>query len=459
MDQRNPAYERSALFVTTLTAFMSPFMMSAVSVALPTMQKDMAMNAVQMSWVVTSFLLATAISLVPSGKIADIYGRKMVFVLGAGLFTLASTLAAFAPSVDWLIGMRVLQGIGAAMFATTAMAILTSVFPAKRRGQALGIYVAAVYFGLSAGPFLGGLMVQHLGWHSIFIVMLPLGLISVFVTLRYLKGEWAEAKGETLDVVGSIIYAAAIFTMVYGATLLPAPKAYLLVLAGLVGIAAFAWRQQHIAHPVFDISLFYSNRAFSFSSLAALINYAATSAIVFLISLFLQYIKGLDAPTAGLVLVSQPVVQVVLSPLAGRLSDRIEPRLIASAGMGITVIGLAVFSQLHSEVRLWLIVANLVLLGVGFSLFSSPNMSAIMGSVEKKHFGIASGALATMRLLGQMISMAIATVVLSIYIGREAIHPGTYPLFVKCTTLLFTIFCILCLIGVYFSMSRGKLNQ
>jgi EmrB/QacA subfamily drug resistance transporter len=459
MDQTHSTNERSALFVTTLTAFISPFMMSAVSVALPTMQKHMAMSAVQMSWVATSFLLATAISLVPVGKIADIYGRKRIFILGTGLFTLASTLATFVPDVGWLLVMRVFQGIGSAMFATTGMAILTSVFPVQRRGQAMGIYVASVYIGLSAGPFLGGLMVQYLGWQSIFIVMLPLGLLSVLVALYYLKGEWAEAKGEPLDVIGSMIYAAAIFTMVYGATLLPESKAYVLVLVGLIGLTLFAWRQKNITHPVFDISLFYSNRAFSFSSLAALINYSATSAIAFLISLYLQYIKGLDAPTAGLVLVSQPFVQVILSPLAGRISDRIQPRLIASAGMGLTVIGLAVFSQLHPEIRIWFIVANLVLLGIGFALFSSPNMSAIMGSVEKKQYGIASGALATMRLLGQMMSMALATVVLSIYIGHEAIHPGTYSLFMKSTTLLFTIFCILCLVGVYFSMSRGKLDQ
>lgn len=453
------AAERSALFVTTLTAFMSPFMFSAVNVALPTLQKELILDAVQMSWIATVYLLATAISLVPAGKIADIYGRKLIFIVGTIVFTLASTFTAFAPSFIWLMILRAAQGVGVAMFATTAMAILTSVFPLKRRGLALGIYVAAVYIGLSAGPFLGGLMVQHLGWRSIFVVMLPLGLISVIITVRFLKEEWAEARGERLDMLGSLLYAAAIFAVVFGVTRLPALNAYGMILAGAVLMAAFVVRQQRIAHPVFDVSLFKSNHAFAFSSLAALINYSATSATAFLISLFLQYIKALDAQSAGLVLVSQPIVQAALSPLAGRLSDRIQPRLIASAGMAVTVIGLAVFSRLNFQSPLWLIVSNLVFMGIGFSLFSSPNMSAIMGAVEKRQYGIASGALATMRLLGQMMSMAIATVVLSIFVGREAIHPGTYPQFLRSVTVIFTLFFFLCVAGVYFSMFRGRLQD
>jgi EmrB/QacA subfamily drug resistance transporter len=452
------AAERSTLFVTTLTAFMSPFMFSAVNVALPTLQKELSLDAVQMSWIATTYLVSMAISLVPSGKIGDIYGRKLVFVLGMMIFTLASTLAAVSTSFIWFIALRAIQGIGVAMFSTTAMAIITAVFPLQRRGQALGIYVAAVYIGLSAGPFLGGLLVQHLGWRSIFLAMLPLGLISVILTLRFLKEEWAEARGERLDLAGSALYAAAIFAIVFGVTRLPTIQAYALVVGGAAVMAAFVIRQQRIDYPVFDISLFRTNHVFAFSSLAALINYAATSATAFLISLFLQYIKALDAQSAGVVLVSQPIVQAVLSPLAGRLSDRVQPRLIASAGMAVTVIGLAIFARLDATTPLWLIVCNLMVMGVGFSLFSSPNMSAIMGAVEKKSYGIASGALATMRLLGQMMSMAIATVVLSLFMGREAIRPAIYPQFLHSVSVLFTFFAILCLVGVYFSMFRGKLR-
>lgn len=455
--QNSASQERSALFVATLTSFMGPFMISSVNVALPVIQKELGMNAVQLGWVATAYLLGTAMFLVPAGKVADIYGRKKVFTSGLVCYTLACGLAAFVHSAGWLIALRFFQGVGAALFVTTGMAIVTSIFPPQRRGRAIGIYVSAVYIGLSVGPFVGGLMTQHLGWRSLFMIMLLVGAAPI-VAVRFLKGEWADAAGERLDVLGSVMYAGAIFALVYGATLMPAGKAYVIVAVGCAGIVAFVWRQKHTTQPVFDVSLFQTNHTFAFSSIAALIHYAATFAVTFLISLFVQYIKGLTPQSAGLVLVAQPVLMAMLSPIAGRLSDRIEPRLIASAGMAVTALCLAGFALLTPATPLALIICNLALLGFGFAMFSSPNMSAIMGAVEKRHYGIASGAVATMRLIGQMMSMAAATVVLSIYLGTESIHPATYPLFLKSTKTLFIFFALLSSMGVYFSLFRGKIR-
>lgn len=453
------ARERSALFVAALTSFMGPFMISSVNVALPAIQGELAMNAVQLGWISTAYLLATAVVLVPAGKVADIHGRKKIFCLGLIVFTLASTVAIFAGSAAWLIGLRALQGAGAAMTVTTGTAILTSVFPPAKRGRVMGIYVAAVYTGLSAGPFVGGFMTQYLGWRSLFLVVLPLGIVSLFVALRHLKGEWAEAKGEKLDLAGSALYGVATLTFIYGATILPAPRAWGLVLFALVAIIVFAWYENRIPMPVFDVSLFVTNRAFAFSSLAALIHYAATFALTFLLSLFLQYLKGMPPRAAGSLLVVQPIVMALCSPLAGRLADRIEPRYLASAGMALTAVGLAGFALLSPHTPLTLIGANLVLLGFGFSIFSSPNMSAIMGSVQKRHYGIAAGAVATMRLIGQMLSMAAATLVLSIYLGSRSIEPGTYPLFLASMKTVLSLFSVMCLVGVYFSMRRGKILE
>lgn len=458
-DHDAAARERSALFVATLTSFMGPFMISSVNVALPSIQAELGMNAVQLSWIPTAYLLAMAMVLVPAGRVADIHGRKRIFTAGLVVYTIASTLAALVPTTAWLIALRVGQGIGAAMFVTTGMAIVTSVFPPQRRGRAIGIYVAAVYIGLSVGPFAGGLLVQHVGWRSLFALMLPLGAVSVGVTLRFLKGEWAEARGEPLDIVGSLIYAGAIFALVYGGTALPSAAGALLALGGFVGLVLFARRQARIAHPVFDVSLFRTNRVFAFSSLAALINYAATFAITFMLSLFLQYIKGLPPQTAGLVLVAQPAVMALFSPLAGRWADRIQPRWIASAGMLLTTLGLVGLLFLHPDVAIGRIVVNLALLGLGFALFSSPNMSAIMGSVAKHQYGIASGATATMRLLGQMISMAVAAVVLAITIGQAAIAPANYPQLLSSLKILLAIFAGMCILGIYFSMARGEIGK
>ncbi len=451
--------EKSALVVATLTSFIGPFTISSVNVALPAIQAEFSTDAVVLSWVAMSYLLAMAVFLVPFGKVADIYGRKKIFIRGVALYTFSSLLAVFSFSMNVLIFMRVIQGIGAAMFVTTGMAIITSVFPPSRRGRAIGIYVSAVYIGLSVGPFAGGFLTRYLGWRSIFAAVVPFGAASIFMTIKYLKGEWADARGETLDISGSMLYGLSILILIYGASLLPRPVAGYLMIAGLVGLGLFIRLELRVPCPVFEVKLFNQNRLFTFSSLAALINYSATFALTFLLSLYLQYIKGIPPQFAGSILIAQPIVMAVFSPLAGRLSDRIEPRLIASAGMMITAIGLFFFVFIGADTSKILIVLALAFLGFGFSLFSSPNMSAIMGAVERRHFGIASGTVATMRLLGQMASMAITMVVFAVFIGREPISPSNYDQFLKSVQVAFLIFSLLCTLGILFSLLRGELRN
>ncbi len=400
-----------------------------------------------------------AVFLVPFGKAADIYGRKKIFTWGLVLYTISSFLAVFAVSIKMLIVMRVLQGFGSAMFVTTGMAILTSVFAPSKRGRAIGIYVAAVYIGLSVGPFAGGFLARYLGWRSIFAIVVPLGVVCIFMTIKYLKGEWVDARGEKLDIRGSVLYGFSILALVYGASLLPQKVAVYLIVVGLAGLGVFIRLEMRVQYPVFEVRLFKQNKLFTFSSLAALINYSATFALTFLLSLYLQYIKNIAPQYAGLILIAQPVVMALFSPLAGRLSDRVEPRLIASAGMTITAIGLFSFVFIGADTSKTVIVLTLAFLGFGFALFSSPNMNAIMSAVERKYFGIASGTVATMRLLGQMTSMAITMVIFAIFIGREPISPANYDQFLKSVQLSFLIFASLCTIGILFSLLRGEVRS
>lgn len=450
--------ERSALFVSTLTSFMGPFMISSVNVALPTIQQELSMTAVELGWVATSYLLAMAVALIPAGKIADIHGRKKVFTIGLAIYTIGSTAAVVAGNTAVFLALRVVQGLGAALFVTTGMAILTSVFPPHKRGRAIGVYVSAVYVGLSVGPFIGGVMTQQFGWRSIFAVMLPLGILSIVVTRAFLKGEWADEKSHRLDIPGCLIYAIAIVALVYGASILPGMSGWILVPAGLLGLVLFFLQQRRAVDPVFEVTLFLENRTFTFSSLAALLNYSATFAVTFMMSLYLQYIKGMTPQAAGSILMAQPVVMALFSPLAGRLSDRIQPRLLATAGMSVTTLGMVVFTQLAAHSTIYFIIGNLVLLGFGFALFSSPNMSAIMGAVDKKDYGLASGTVATMRLLGQMTSMAIATVVLTYFVGHHVIEPANYDRFMASVQMVFSVSAVLCAVGIYFSMFRGRLR-
>jgi EmrB/QacA subfamily drug resistance transporter len=453
--------KRITLFAVTMTSFLTPFNISSVNIALPAIGKEFSMDAVSLGWVSMAYLLASAMFLVPIGKIADIYGRKKLFITGIALFSATSSSMVLCTSGRMLIGFQIFQGIGTAMIYGTGTALLTSVFPAQERGKALGISVTATYLGLSLGPFLGGLLTSQFGWRTIFLVNVPLGLTAIILVSLRLKGEWAEAKGEKFDVTGSIIYCLGLVAIMYGFSsfaLFPAVVSTSLILVGGFGILAFVRWEMKLRNPVLDINLFRGNRVFLLSNLAALINYSATFAITFLLSLYLQYIKRFDPQSAGTILVFQPIVMAMGSPFAGRLSDRIEPRIVASVGMALTAIGLFFLAFLHQNTALGVIIADLVLLGSGFALFSSPNTNAVMSSVEKRFLGVASGILATMRLSGQTFSMGIAVLIFAVHIGHAQITPDSYPLLLKSTRTAFIFFAVLCTAGVFASLARGKVR-
>ena len=417
------------------------------------------MDAVLLAWIPTSYLLSATVFLLPFGRIADIYGRKKIFIYGISLYTISSLLAATSTSAIMLIALRIPQGIGGAMIFGTGVAILVSAYPAAERGRALGINVAAVYLGLSLGPFLGGLLTQNFGWRSIFLVNIPLGLLIIALLLWKLKGKWAEAKREKFDLRGSIIYSLAVVAMMYGLSILPEVLGLAVILIGVLGFVTFVWWEIKVASPILNINLFKNNRVFAFSNLAALINYSATFAVAFLLSLYLQYTKGFSPQTAGMVLVSMPAVQAIFSPLAGRLSDKIAPQILASAGMALTTIGLILLTFLGQDTTLGFILVSLIVLGFGFAFFSSPNTNAVMSSVEARTYGVASATLATMRQIGMMFSMGIAMLIFAIYIGRVEITPEYYPVFVNSIKVAFVIFAVLCFVGIFASMARGKVKK
>ncbi|WP_321420532.1 MFS transporter [uncultured Methanomethylovorans sp.] len=444
------------LMIAILAGFITPFDGSAVNIALPTLGAEFHMTAISLSWVATAYLLSSAIFLVPFGKIADIYGRKKIFLYGITIFSLCSLIMTMVPSTEMLIAIRVVQGLGSAMIFGTGVAIVTSVYPPGERGKALGIYITAVYIGLSTGPFLGGIMTQHFGWRSIFFVNVPIGLTAVLLIIWKLKGEWAECKGEKFDFIGSLIYGLAVVAVMYGFSLLPAMEGAFLITVGIVGTIIFILYEKRIPFPVIDMNLLTKNRVFALSNLSALINYSATYAVTFLLSLDLQYTKGFTPEHAGFILVAQPVFQALVSPLAGRLSDRMEPRLIASAGMALTAIGLFFLTFISETTPIWYMICILVVLGIGFGLFSSPNTNVIMSSVDKRFYGVASGINGTMRLLGQMLSMGIAMMIFAVVTGPVEITAEYYPQFIASLHYAFILFTVFCIVGIFMSLVRGK---
>lgn len=455
----NNSSRKFVLIAATLGSFFTPFMGSSINIALPSIGKELEMDAVLLGWVATAYLIAAAMFLVPFGRIADIHGRKKVFTLGILIYTVASLLCGFSTSASMLIAFRVLQGIGGAMIFGTGVAIVTSVFPMGERGRALGINVAAVYIGLSVGPFAGGFLTEHFGWRSIFYANVPLGLLVLALILWKMKGEWATAKGEKFDIPGSIIYGIMLVAIMYGFSRLPEMLGGWLILVGVIALAVFVWWETRVKSPVLNINLFRRNVVFALSNLAALINYSATFAVSFLLSLYLQYIKGFSPDVAGSILIAAPVMQAIFSPLAGRLSDRVEPRVLASAGMALSAVGLIMFIFLGNGTSLVFIVISLIILGFGFALFSSPNTNAVMSSVENRFYGVASATLATMRQVGMMLSMGVAMLLFSVYIGRVQITPEYYDAFLTSVRVAFIIFACLCFGGIFASLARGRVQR
>jgi EmrB/QacA subfamily drug resistance transporter len=447
--------KKSVLLVATFAAFLTPFLGSAINLALPSIGKDLGANAIQLGWVISSFILSSAIFLLPFGRYADIIGRKKVFSLGILLFTISTSLIIFSHSITSLIVLRVLQGLAGSMIFGTSLAIITSVFGPGERGKAMGINITAVYLGLSCGPVIGGLLTQYFGWRSIFAFLVPFGVISLILIRRRIKAEWADASGERFDWRGAAIYGIALSSFMFGFSRLPSVTGWIFIIIGLTMAIVFIIAEKKTVNPVFDIKLIMHNRVFAFSGIAALIHYSATSATGFFISLYLQYLKGLDARTAGLIMISQPIAMTLLSPMAGKLSDRKNPGIIASAGMGLTAMGLILLCFIKEATPNYVIISLLLLMGIGFGLFSSPNSNAIMSSVEKRHLGVASGVVGTMRMVGQMMSMGIAMMLISLYIGRQTINPATYPGLLASMRTGFLIFSTLSILGIFASLARN----
>jgi MFS family permease len=334
------------------------------------------------------------------------------------------------------------------------VAIVTDVYPPKERGRAMGILVACAYLGLSVGPLLGGMMTGLGGWRSVFFLCLPPGVLAWILACR-IRGEWRPARGESFDLTGSALYAVSVVCCVHGLTNLNRPAIGLPLLgASLLAGSVFVFRSRRVAHPILDLSLFTSNRVFALSSLATLVNYAGTFAVGFLLSLFLQVVKGFSPMQAGLVLVIQPVVQSLLSPAAGILSDRVSAAGLASLGMGLCALGLWGVRGVDAASGLWEIGALLALLGLGFALFASPNMSVIMGSVAPRQYSIASSLVATMRTFGMSLSMGLTAVVFGLLLQDRQVTVETVPEFLASMRLILAVCSVFCAAGVFCSLGR-----
>jgi EmrB/QacA subfamily drug resistance transporter len=467
------SYKWIVLLITTVGAFMTPLDSSIVSIALPTIARDLRIDFAMVIWVPTAYLLCLTVLLTSFGRLADIKGRKPLFILGFTIFTIASLLSSVSQSGMQLIIFRAIQGAGAALISANSPAIVTDVFPSNERGKALGVNTMAVYVGLSIGPTLGGLLVQSLGWRSIFYINLPIGIFVITLSILKLKESMVRRSKQKFDLMGagtlSIGLTLLLLALTFGGNYgWGSPLILGLFTASGVSLIIFIFLEKGMAEDaVLDVSLFLRNRLFAAANFSALLNYTSYFAVSFLMSFYLQRVLNYSPTQAGLLLLPMPLTMAALAPISGWASDKLGSRLLSSVGMALICISLFIFSTLNVNSSGEDVLTRLFILGVGMGLFSSPNTSAVMGSVEKQRLGLAGGVLATMRFMGQSMSLAIAGAVLATTVSPNILSAlftgfGTEgeaiaaAAFIEGLHRVFLVSASIAAIGVVTSLVRGK---
>ncbi|MCR5666561.1 MAG: MFS transporter [Eubacterium sp.] len=455
MNHHKEISRKVVLIVTVITAFLTTFTSSCMELSIPHMEADFHVSATAIGWVLTSYTLTTAALSVPFGRLADIKGRRGILLLGIAGYAGASILCCVSISFPMLLIGRVVQGIFGSMLFGTNNAILISVYPPEMRGKVLGISVSSTYIGLAAGPVLGGLLNQHIGWRSIFVASAVIAIVAFVSALKHTPySKPIEQEGKA-DIAGNVLYVGALVVALYGlANLTTMSSAKLILIVGIVLAVLFVLVERKAEVPVIKITMFSKNKYFTYSNLAALLNYAATFAISYLLSIYLQVVKGYGSQTAGLIMVCQPLVMAILTPKMGKTSDKVAPSKMASAGMAVCALALFFMTWVGIETPVWVVMGILALAGFSFSLFSSPNTNAVLAMVDKEDYAVTNSILATMRTIGQTLSMAIVTIIVGHILGNIALAESTPQQLVKVMHYSFIVFMVLCIVGVFLSVQR-----
>ena len=461
MEQHTSKSAAMILLTVCIAQFMAPFMLTSIGVALPSLGRDLGASAMQIGLVEQTYVLSLAMFMLTFGRLGDIVGQRIMFLLGLAVFTAFTFVLGFAGGIFTVITLRFFQGLGAAMMLSGSMALVAAAFPPAQRARKIGLVSACTYVGLSTGPVIGGYITEHFGWRHVFLAPVPIGIAAVLTCLLGMKETEKNASGERMDWLGSLVYALSVGGIMSGAAHMQ--TAFIgvpLLVSGIGGLGLFIVMEKRSCSPLLDVKLLTENRFFTLSSLAALGNYAATFGIVFFMSLFLQYAKGLTARQAGFILLLQPLMQVVTSPLAGRLADRIEIAKLATGGMLISAVGLLLAAiTLGTQTPLWLVAMELMLIGAGFGIFITPNTTAIMDSVQRRQFGVASGMIGAMRTLGMATSLTTITLVFSLFMGEQAVTDASLSQFLLSMKIALVVFSFFSCLGVILSLSRGRKQQ
>ena len=446
------------LLICTVLSFFTVFAVNAVNIVIPTIASEFHMSNIVQNWVTIIFLLVVAVLSIPAGQISGKYGLKKVTIISIILFIVISIVNVCVASQEQFLACRFILGIALSFINVTSMAMIVSAFPPQERGKALGINITGVYVGLSLSPVLGGILNYNLGWRFVILFGVPFLFVILALLLTRIDEEWISFENVSLDLKGSFTYAIGMVLFMYGFTILNTQLGIILTIFGVLILVVFGLIELRQDNPVFDIR-FFKNHKFLSANFASLCAYLATYAVTTILNYHLQYIKGFDSQTAGIILLVAPLCQVVLAPIAGRLSDRFVPQILAAIGMALATVSLFLFSSLNANTSMEFLIVAMVIYGVAFGLFSPPNTNVIMGSVPPKDTSAASAAVATMRSVVQAMSMGILTLVFAFIMGDVPIIAEYYPLLITSCQITCVICVVLCIASVFASLVGIKSNK
>ncbi len=419
----------SAIAVGTLGSVVDH---GSVIIALPSVAAHYRTDLPTVQWVVLGYALTISALLLPMGRLSDLVGRRRVYIIGTLVFVLAAALAGSSSNLTTLILARIAQGIGAAMTQGTGMAMITSVFPPNERGKAIGLIMMVVGVGAIAGPVMGGLLVDALGWRSVFFINVPLGLVGIVACLAAVEetraAPGAGASKSDFDWLGAALSSGALITLLLGITNghksgWGSPPILVALLSFCVLLSVFVWWEQRAANPILDLRLF-KRRAFSFGVSAAFLTFLGSSAVLFLMPFYLQNVLGYSPRVAGVIVAPSALCMALMGPLSGWLSDRYGWRRFTVGGLALSVCGLFLLSRLTESSPVYLVIVAMILQYSGMGFFYSPNTSSVLGAVEPERYGVVSSLLNLVRNSANVTSLAVATAIVTATMGSMGFEPS-----------------------------------
>ena len=436
-------------------------MSNGIIIGVPAIAQDFAMNNVIQNWVPTIFFLVVAVFTVPAGQISGKFGVKKSLLAGIIVYLIGSIGAVLSFSTESFLVFRIMQGAGVAFLNVSAMAMVVHAVAPKNRGKALGFTVTGVYLATSLSPVICGFLVHNLGWRSMFYFVIPFLVLCIILMITKIPQEWKTYQDDKIDKVGSILYGIGILFFIYGFTSLITTPGKILTVLGIILLVIFGAYELRQKSPVFNMNLF-KNKKFTSSNIAALCSYIAVMVVTTILNYHFQYVRGWDAQMSGMILIITPIIMAIMAPNAGKLSDKIHPQKLAALGMGIATVALLILTFLTGKTPLYMVIIAMILQGIGMGLFSSPNMNAIMSSVPPKDAPTASASQATMRTIGQTMSLGLLTLVFAWIMGSLELAPQYAGMIVQASQIICGICTVACLLAIFASLvgvkSKDKFN-